>query len=129
MSVQSILLRIEAELLRLEAVSRRLPSPEQVVRAKIRDNLSGAFGRKVMVKEGIDGGLFALIPAPVFKSSGLTIQRSVVPGAKPILVGEDTAVANAERRVAKRLGEGWIAHLAEYEPYNALAVFALDGPP
>ena len=126
MNAQAILQKIARALQCLESPVRASVPREPPVHAKLQDSLSGALGCKVQVKEGLDGGLFALVPVHVLKSSGLTVQRSIVPGASPVLVGESSSIANAERRIAKRLGDSWKASLVEYEPHYALAVFLLD---
>jgi hypothetical protein len=45
-----------------------------------------------------------LVPFPAFKSSGLQVVEAIAPDHK-VLTGKPDAVANAENRVSKALGE------------------------
>ena len=84
----------------------------------IRDALSGTFGEAipVYVGAGEDAGAYLVeIPIAHLKACGLRMVESLVrprvgsrdKGRCPAVTGSAEAVSNAERRVAKPLGEGW----------------------
>jgi hypothetical protein len=104
------------------------PLPSEVVEAcaDLQHRLSGAFGEAVEVGVGDGdeaGAYFAAVPAGLLVSSGLRMVEAAARArhedgrceAPPrLLVGTAEAVVNAERRVAKHLGEGWRASLDSY---------------
>ena len=92
---------------------------------RIQDALSGAVAEKVIVRPWIDGSLAAVVPSRVFVPNGLRVVESAVPGHQATLTGTAHAVANAERRLAKLVGEGWGARLVDYDPAANVAVFTL----
>ncbi len=119
-TTSSVLTRLNARLMP--------PTPETETVSEsslLQSALSGAFGRQIRVKEWVSGGLRALVPADELVTSGLTIAESVICGDAPILTGNAVAVSNAERRIAKRAGEGWSATLEAFVPERRLVVFEM----
>ncbi len=106
---------------RLESL---LPSPIGEER-RIQDSLSGAVGEKVIVKPWIDGRTAVVVPARVFVPNGLKVVESAVPSHPPTLAGTPYAVAGAERRLAKLIGEGYGARLVDFIPQTGDAVFTV----
>jgi hypothetical protein len=91
----------------------------------VQDALSGAVGERVIVKPWIDGSLAAVVPARVFVPNGLRVVESAVPGHLGTLSGSERAVAGAERRLAKLIGEKWGARLVDFIPETGDAVFTV----
>lgn len=89
----------------------------------LQDALSGAFSSRVRVKPWLDGALRAMVPADALASSGVVVTESVIAGVPAILTGTPKAVENAERRVAKRAGPGWVAKLIEFDAANRRVIF------
>lgn len=117
----SVLLRIESML----GTESQKAEPSVHPQAKsLQDSLSGAFGESVRVKMWMDGTLRALVPVKQLVTSGLVVSESVL-GDGAVLSGTADAVKNAERRVAKRAGEGWLAELSAFDVSSRLAVFSL----
>jgi hypothetical protein len=98
----------------VEGIGQDEPAVRQA--SAVKDALSGAFGKEIPVKAGVDGGMFALIPSADLVTSGLVVSESCIAGVPPVLSGCADAVTNAERRVAKRIGEGVTARLAGFDP-------------
>ena len=84
----------------------------------IKAALSGAFGEaiEVYIGEGDDAGTFlAEVPIAHLKACGLKMAESIVrprlgtrdKGTVRAVIGSAESLVNAERRVAKPLGEAW----------------------
>jgi hypothetical protein len=103
------------------------PAREQTVseQRRIQDALSGAVGEKVIVRPWVDGQLAAVVPARLFVPNGIRVVESVVPGHPTTLTGTPHAVAGAERRLAKMIGEKWGTRLVDFDPVSQAAVFTL----
>lgn len=94
-------------------------TPEQDADAAVlKASLSGAFNESIniYVGNGPDAGAYlAEVPIEHLKACGLRMQESLVPprvgsrdrGAITVVTGSPEALVNAERRIAKPLGEGW----------------------
>lgn len=95
------------------------------MRRRIQDALSGVVGERVIVKPWIDGSLAVVVPARLFVPNGLRVVESAVPGHPGTLSGTEKAVAGAERRLAKLIGEGWGTRLVDYIPNTGDAVFSV----
>ena len=78
----------------------------------------------MIVKPWIDGRTAVVVPARVFVPNGLKVVESAVPSHPPTLAGTPYAVAGAERRLAKLIGEGYGARLVVFDdgPLEANAV-------
>lgn len=92
---------------------------------RVQDALSGAVGEKVVVRPWIDGNLAVAVSAKVFVPNGLRMVESAVAARPGTLAGTTHAVANAERRLAKMIGEGWGARLVDFDDRNQLLVFTV----
>jgi hypothetical protein len=92
----------------------------------VADSLSGTFGKPIRVKEWIEGGLRALVPVEDLRSSGIVVTKSLIEGIAPIIAGSENAVQNAERRIAKRLGEAWTVKLVDFDPTSQRVAFAVS---
>jgi hypothetical protein len=67
--------------------------------------------------------LLLVVPFPALKSSGLQVVEAIAPATK-VLTGKDDAVANAENRVSKALGEK--ASLVGLDPSTGGVVFQVS---
>ena len=112
-----------------QAVADKLIAADPLLeeRAKhVREVLSGTFGEaiEVYLGEGDDAGAYLVqVPAERLKSSGLRIIESIVRprvgslnkgSGSAAVTGSAEAIQNAERRVAKPLGEGWAVALDSF---------------
>lgn len=111
----SILQRINAAL---------TPTTEQPVHEseRLANILSGAFHKPVRVKVH-EGRMFAFIPADDFKASGIVVTESAIREVAPIVTGSPKAVENAERRVAKLAGPGYVATISTFDASTRLCSF------
>lgn len=64
--------------------------------------------------------LLLAVPFPALKSSGLQVVEAIAPDTK-VLTGKGDAVANAENRIAKALGEK--VTLVGLDPTNSSVMF------
>lgn len=114
---------------RLESLlSTPTPAARVVVPAehrRVQDALSGALGEKVIVRPWIDGSLAVVVPVRAFVPNGLRMVESAVPGHRSTLTGSAHAVAGAERRLGKLIGEGWGTRLVDFDPDTNAAVFTV----
>lgn len=120
----STLLERLNSLLERPAAAPAVPPAEPAHRAA-QDVLSGALGEKIVVRPWVDGTPAAVVPSKVFIPNGLRVVESAVPGHPAVLAGTPHAVANAERRLAKLLGEGHGCRLVDFDPATGDAVFTI----
>lgn len=130
MTKPSILAKIDRAL----AAPRRSPTAqpggpadvvgERSVHRKLQDALSGALREKCTVCEA-GGSVIVTVPASVLVSNGVRVAENAIEGGPSILTGTVRAVANAERRIAKLMGEGIGTRLCSYDPARKVAIFTV----
>lgn len=95
----------------------------------MRDRLSGALETPVKVKEWVEGGYRALIPVSALVPTGLRVAESVIPGYAATLTGNEASASAAERYVAKRVSEGYVARLVGFDAPTRRAIFEIQHGP
>lgn len=91
------------------------PAPSATKTAEsrsVQDSLSGGLGMRIDV-DPYEEGFLAKVPVTALRSSGVRLAESALPGqdgVRPaVVIATDNAIRNAEHRLMRILGEGWVA--------------------